>query len=136
MYLIVIFLNEYVKRLLMKHGSCIVKKKQQKSDTFHAGVKSCERRGGVYPVHLRLFDFVVEDRYVSISEYFSKKLIANKFNFHYEGYIIRYADTQCNIDNLQMGEVLLEDLENVGCVGFKYVYIIIPHSNVREYVIF
>ena len=35
-----------------------------------------------------------------------------------------------------MGEVLLEDLENVGCVGFKYVYIIIPHSNVRDCVIF
>ena len=64
----------------MKDGSCGVKKKQQKSDTFHAGVKSCERRGGVYPVHLRLFDFVVEDRYVSISEYVSKKLIANKFD--------------------------------------------------------
>ena len=64
----------------MKNESYGIKKKQQKSDTFHAVVKSCERRGGVYLVHLRLFDFVVEDRYVSISEYVSKTSIANKFD--------------------------------------------------------
>lgn len=29
----------------MKNESYGIKKKQQKSDTFHAGVKSCERRG-------------------------------------------------------------------------------------------
>ena len=83
------------------------------SDKFHADVRSYERRGGIYPVHLRLFVYIVEDNYISISEDVSKMSTTNKCdancltcevmpneNIHYEGHIIRYTNTQCNIDKL------------------------------------
>ena len=37
-------------------------------------------------------------------------------NIHYEGHIIRYLKSQCEIDNLNTGNVLLGDLEKVGLV--------------------
>ena len=85
----------------------------------------------------------------SIFKDVSKMLIVNKFdtdcptcevipneNIHYEGHLIRYTDTQCNIDMLQMGEVLLGDLEKVGWVVLKCDYVIVPHSNVQDYFYF
>ena len=35
-------------------------------------------------------------------------------NIHYEGHIIRYLKSQCDIDNLNTGNVLLGDLEKAG----------------------
>ena len=57
-------------------------------------------------------------------------------NIPYEGHIIRYIDTQCNIDNLPIWKVLLGDLEKVGWVIWKYDLVIYPNSNVQNYFYF
>ena len=43
-------------------------------------------------------------------------------NIHYEGHVIRYLKSQCDIDNLNTGNVLLGDLEKVGWVVLKCDY--------------
>ena len=40
-------------------------------------------------------------------------------NINYEGHVISYLKSQCDIDNLDMGSVLLGDLEKVGWVVLK-----------------
>ena len=54
-------------------------------------------------------------------------------NIHYEGHIIRYLKTQYNIDNLNIGSVLLGDLEKVGWVVLKCAYEITNGSEQQEY---
>ena len=94
------------------------------SDTFHTGVKSYAKYWGNYLSHLRLFAYIIEDIYCSIDE--SKETISRTIecdknyticdslindNINYEGHIIRYLKSQCGIDNLNTGNVLLGDLE-------------------------
>ena len=54
-------------------------------------------------------------------------------NIHDEGHIIRYLKTQCDIDNLNMGSILLGDLEKVGWVVLKCAYEITNGSEQQEY---
>ena len=93
------------------------------SDTFHVGLKSYERQSGVSSSYLRMFTYIIESNYISIKIEVLKLLNDNKYigtcatceaipneNIHYEGHIIKYLDTQHNINNLPMGKLLLEDL--------------------------
>ena len=83
------------------------------NDIFHACVKSYAKYGGNHLSHLRLFVYIVENKYTSIVssiETNSKSIECEKNcticeslrndNIHYEGHIIRYLKTQCDIDNL------------------------------------
>ena len=54
-------------------------------------------------------------------------------NLHYEGHIIRYLKHQYDIDNLEMGSVLLGDLEKVGWVVLKCAYEIINGSDTQRH---
>ena len=93
-----------------------------------------------------MFVCIVENENISIKDEVSKfsknneciptydtcESLVNK-NIHYEGHIIRYLDTQCRIDNLSMGKVLVEHLEKVSCVVLKCEYAITPNSNEQNY---
>ena len=105
------------------------------NNTFHTGVKSCERQDGNDSPHLRFSAYIVENEYMLTKDEASKSLQNNKCiptcdtcesivieNIHYEGQIISYLDTQYHIDNLPMGKLLLGDLEKVGWVVLKYDY--------------
>ena len=52
---------------------------------------------------------------------------------YYEGHIIRYLKSQCEIDNLSMGTVLMDDLEKVGCVMLKCGFTISANSREQNY---
>ena len=54
-------------------------------------------------------------------------------NIHYEGHIIRYLKSQCDIDNLPMGTVLLGNLEKVGWVVLKCDYAITANSREQNH---
>ena len=54
-------------------------------------------------------------------------------NINYEGHIIRYLNTPCQIDNLPMGKVLLGGLEKIGWVVLKFDYAITPNSKDQNY---
>jgi len=54
-------------------------------------------------------------------------------NIHYEGHIIRYLKSQCEIDNLNTGNVLLGDLEKVGWVVLKCDYKITNGGEQQDY---
>ena len=54
-------------------------------------------------------------------------------DLHYEGHIIRYLKNQCDIDNLEMGTVLLGGLEKFGWVVLKCVYEIINGSDTQRH---
>ena len=116
------------------------------NNTFHAGVKSYERQGCNYLSHLRLFAYIVENKCVSIKDEATKLWENNECipiydtcqslvneNIHYEGHKIRYLDTQCRIDNLPIGKVLLGDLEKVGWVGLECDYANTPNSKEQNY---
>ena len=102
------------------------------NDTFHVDVKVYAKYGSNYLSHLRLFVYIVENTYTSIDESIesiSRAIECEKNcticeslrndNIHYEGHVIRYLKFQCDIDNLNMGSVLLDDLEKVGWVVLK-----------------
>ena len=55
------------------------------------------------------------------------ELLVNE-DIHYEGHIIRYLKSQCDIDNLPMGTVLLGNLEKVSWVVLKCDYAITANS--------
>ena len=116
------------------------------NNTFHVGVKIYAKYGGNYLSHLRLFAYIVEDKYTSIEdsiETISKAIECEKDyticeslrndNIHYEGHIIKYLKTQCDTDNLNMSSVLLRDLETVGWIVLKWVYEITNGSEQQEY---
>ena len=97
------------------------------SHAIHAGVKTYEKQGGIYSSHLRMFTYIVEEDYVQTEESITKLFADDKFhlscatckslvneNIHYEGNVIRYLKSQCDIENLPMGTVLLGNLEKVG----------------------
>ena len=54
-------------------------------------------------------------------------------NINYEGHVISYLKSQCDIDNLDMGSVLLGDLEKVDWVVLKCSYEITNGSEQQEY---
>ena len=54
-------------------------------------------------------------------------------NIHYEDHVIRYLKSQCEIDNLFMGSVLLGNLEKVGWVVLKCDYTITAKSKEQHY---
>ena len=54
-------------------------------------------------------------------------------NIHYESHVIRYVKSQYDIVNLNMGSVLLGDLEKVGWVVLKCPYEIANESEQQEY---
>ena len=54
-------------------------------------------------------------------------------NIHYEGHVIRYLKSKCEINNLSMGKVLFGNLEKVGCVVLKCDYTITPNSNEQNH---
>ena len=102
------------------------------NDTFYAVVKLYKKYGGNHLSHLRLFAYIVDDTYTSIDESIEKNSRAiecekncticeylRNDNIHYEGHVIRYLKSQCDNDNLNMGSVLLDDLEKVGWVVLK-----------------
>ena len=93
------------------------------SDIFYASVKNYAKYGGNYLSHLRLFVYIVDDTYTSIDESIEKNSRAiecekncticeylRNDNIHYEGHVIRYLKSQYDIDNLNIGSVLLGDL--------------------------
>ena len=52
---------------------------------------------------------------------------------HYEGHVIRYLKSQCDIDNLSMGSVLLGNLDKVAWVVLKYDYAVTADSKEQNY---
>ena len=52
---------------------------------------------------------------------------------HYEGHVIRYLKSKCDIDNLPMGKVLLGNLEKVGWVVLKCDYAITANSREQNH---
>ena len=83
--------------------------------TIHAGVKRYEKQGGMYSSHLRMFAYIVEQDYVQKTDCITKLLNDDKCiiscatcaslineNFHYESHVIRYLNSQCEIDNVPM----------------------------------
>ena len=89
---------------------------------------------------------IVEDKYTSIVDSIEEKsksiecekncIICESLrndNIHYKGCIIRYFKTQCDTDNLNMGSVLLGDLEKVGWVVLEWAYEITNGSEQQEY---
>ena len=117
------------------------------SHTIHAGVKTDRKQGGIYSSHVRMFAYIVEHDYVQTTDSIPKWLSNDKYilscatceslfneNIYYEGHIIRYLKSQCNIYNLPMVTVLLGHLENVGWVVFKCDYTITANS--KEYIYF
>ena len=116
------------------------------SDIFYASVKSYAKYGGNYLSHLRLFAYIVDDTYTSIDESIEKNSRAieceknctigeplTNDNIHYEGHVIRYLKSQCDIDNLNMGSVLLGDLEKIGWVVLKCDYEITNGEEQQDY---
>ena len=100
--------------------------------TIHAGVKSYEKYGGAYSSPLRMFAYIVEEGHLQTEDTITKVLNDDKCdlpretyeslvneNIHYEGHVIRYLKSKCDIDNLPMGKVLLGNLERVGWVVLK-----------------
>ena len=90
------------------------------SETFHAGVKTYDRKSGDYLSHLNPFAYIVEQNYVSIRSKASKMLNTNKYNvncptcdiitnqkIHYEGHVIHYLQTKQNINMLPMEKYYL-----------------------------
>ena len=49
-------------------------------------------------------------------------------NIHYEGHVIRYLKSKCDIKKYSMGKVLLGNLEKVGWVVLKCDYAITANS--------
>ena len=97
------------------------------SHTIHIGIKTYEKQGGIYSSHLRMFAYIVEEDYVQTEVSITKLLADDKChlscatceslvneNIHYEDHVIRYLKSQCDINNLPMGTVLLGNLEKVG----------------------
>ena len=83
-----------------------------------------------------MFAYIVDDKYTSIDsrsiECEKKCTIYDSLrndNIHYEGHAI----TQFDIDNLNMGSVLLGDLEKVDWVVLKCAYEITNGSEQQEY---
>ena len=116
------------------------------NDTFHVDVKVYAKYGGNYLSRIRLFAYIIDDKYTSIDEsieFFSRSIECEKNctscdslrndNIHYESHVIRYLKSQYDIDNLNMGSVLLGDLEKVGWVGLKCPYEISNESEQQEY---
>ena len=116
------------------------------NDKFHVVVNCYAKYWGNRLSHLRLFAYIVEDKYTSIVnsiETISRSIECEKNceiceslkndNIHYEGHIIRCLKTQYDIDNLNMGSVLLEDLEKVGWVVLKCAYEIKSGSEQQEH---
>ena len=97
-----------------------------KSHTIHTGVKTYEKQGGLYSSHLRMFAYIVEEGYVQTKDSITKLLDDDKCylscatceslvneNIYHEDHVIKYFKSQCDIDNLPMGTVLLGNLENI-----------------------
>ena len=115
-------------------------------DCFFKSYNTCwckKKHGGTYSSHLRIFAYIVEEDHFQTEDTITKLLADDKYllpcetceslvnkNIHYEGYVIRYLKSQCDIDNLPMGTVLLGNLEKVGWVILKYDYAI--NANSRE----
>ena len=108
---------------------------------IHADVKSYEKQGCMYSLHLRMCAYIVEQYYVQIIDDITKLLkndecifscatyesLINE-NISYEGPVIRYLKLYYGKDNLTMGSVLLEHLENVGWIVLKCDYAISTNS--------
>lgn len=90
------------------------------SETFHAEVKTYDRKSGGYLPRLRIFIYIVKQNYVAIRDKVFKMLNSNKYNINYhtfnemsiqniqyEGHIIKYLDTKNNIDILPIGKYYL-----------------------------
>ena len=90
-----------------------------------------------------MFSYIVEGDHFQTEDTITKLLADDKCdlpcekceslvneNIHYEGHAIIYLKSQCDIDNLPMGTVLLGNLEKVGWVILKYDYAI--NENSRE----
>ena len=116
------------------------------SNTFHAGIKSYAKYGGNYLSHLRLFAHIVADTHSSIDDSIEKNSrtiecdkncpICNSLindNIHYEDHVIRYLKSQCDIDTLNMGSVLLGDLKKVGWIVLKCDYEITNGGEQQNY---
>ena len=110
--------------------------------TIHAGVKTYEKHGGAYSSLLRLFAYIVEKGHFQTDDTITKLLADDKCdlpcetckslvneNIHYEGHVIRYLKSKCEIDNLLMGKVVFGNLEKVGWVVLKCDYDITPNSS-------
>ena len=54
-------------------------------------------------------------------------------NIHYEGHVIRYLKSKCDIYHLPMGKVLLNNLENVGWVVLKCDYAITANNTEQNH---
>ena len=111
--------------------------------TIYAGVKIYEKHGGTYSSHLCIFAYIIEEDHFQTEDTITKLLADDKCdllcekceflvneNIHYEGHAFIYLKSQCGIDNLPMGTVLLGNLEKVGWVILKYDYVI--NENSRE----
>ena len=115
--------------------------------TIHAGVKSYEKQGGMSSSHLRMFAYIVEQDYVQITYCITKLLIDDKRIFscatcaslinekiHYEGHVIRYLKSQCEIDKLSMESVFVGNLENISWFVLQCDYAITANSKEQNYI--
>ena len=93
-----------------------------------------------------MFAYIVEEDYVQTQDSITKLLVDDKCisscapyeslvneNVYYEGHVIRYLKSQCDIDNLPMGTVLLGNLEKVGWVVLKCDYVITANSKKQNH---
>ena len=114
--------------------------------SIHAGVKSYEKHGGVHSSHLRMFAYIVEEGHFQTEDSITKVLNEDKCdllcetceylvneNIHYEGHVIRYLKSKCDIDNLPTDKVLLGNLEKVGWVVLKCDYAITANSSEKNH---
>ena len=117
-----------------------------KSYKIHAGVKTYEKHRGTYSSHLRMFAYIIEEYHVQTEDTIAKMLADDKWplncetceslvnkNIHYERHVIRYLKSQCDIDNLPIGTVLLGNLEKVGWVVLKCDYAITANSREQNH---
>ena len=114
-------------------------------DTYHAGVKSFDRRDGGYPSFLRIFSYIVEENYVTDDENISSlsqnqlckpscKICStiNIDELHYTNQVIKYDKSKHVIESLKEGTVLMGDLQKVGWVVLKSGFIIKPRSLLED----
>ena len=93
-----------------------------------------------------MFAYIIEEGHFQTEDSITKVLNEDKFglpcetceylvneNIHYEGHVIRYLKSKCEIDNLPMSNVSFGNLETVVRVVLKCDYAITPNSSEQNH---
>ena len=95
----------------------------------------------MYSSHLRILAYIIDQHYFQTTDCIIKLLKNDECilscatceslintNIYYEGHVRRYLKSQCEIDNISMESVLLENFQKVSWVMLKYDYDITANS--------